>query len=497
MKRTLTRGICAMAACVALLGVAPAGTFGVATAHGAVVSSADDVDRIYLRSGRIVEGRIIQETSTEIRMEVVVGGIKAPTTYSKDEVLRVERGDAQESDDAAESGESDGGVDVDRLRERLRGGGESVDPSLAGAPTVYHMPLRGWLGSDINTRIVSEMLEDARRQEPDFLVIEIDRRWQRSVFEDAPDDLGNASKFDEFSVADEIEALFTKEMPRTWRKIPHIVVWVKSAMGGAAFLPFVGDEIYFHPDGRMGGVGNLGELFGSTGDHVVRQKQRSLRLARAQGMAIAGGYDYRIVTAMTMRAYELSYRAVGGTVELFEGVASRANEQTLTENGTIRENQDSLRDVVRGTGDDVLTLKAETAKTLGVSKGNAETFNDVLAGMGILRNHRKLDGRAEKIMDDWIVQLDELGRTMPQMWEDYQQVAVGRNGVDDEREAIGRRMRILQDIKRLIDRYGNALFVPEGLFGIEKLPPAWGVPQPGDLEILLEQHRVQLMGLNG
>ncbi|MFX8523840.1 hypothetical protein ABTM10_20375, partial [Acinetobacter baumannii] len=74
----------------------------------------------------------------------------------------------------------------------------------------------------------------------------------------------------------------------TIRSGKRVVFWIKRAMVGAAFLPFVSKEIYFLPEGRMGGIGTLQDF--DLGDKRVNEKQISLRLGHAEGIAIQGGY---------------------------------------------------------------------------------------------------------------------------------------------------------------------------------------------------------------
>ena len=49
-------------------------------------------DRVVLRSGKIVDGRILEESDTQIVMNVVVAGIVAKTTYPKSDILEIKRG---------------------------------------------------------------------------------------------------------------------------------------------------------------------------------------------------------------------------------------------------------------------------------------------------------------------------------------------------------------------------------------------------------------------
>ena len=456
-----------------------------------VTAAAEPLDTIVLRNGREIKGRIESETPTEVRIVVVYAGIEAPTSYPRDEILSIVRAVRTDAADGApEATETTAPVSRRSSRD------DRSITALSGdqAPSVFHVRLAGDLGTDIAVAPVRDALEasvgadtDSYGNEtaPDYLIIELDRLWADAIGQDLGDDVAN---FDEFSIGQEIIDVIIKEMPKKWDRQPHIVVWVKSAMGGAAFIPFVADSMVFHPEGRMGGVGNLGQLAAGVGDEVVRQKQRSLRLARAQGIAIEGGYDYRLVTAMTMSQYELSYRLNGGVAELFERTPLNPGEILLTEDGTDPGNIDSLRQRVTGTGNDWLTLREEAARHLGVSKGTAETLDDVLDVLGIFRDHRMLDNRSDRLMANWSRSLKRAERELPKMWREYNEINVGGT-YQESRRALGRRIRMLEDIKGMINRFNGEAEYPA------LIPQRLGVPTPENLNVLIEQNRVQLIQL--
>ena len=108
-------------------------------------------------------------------------------------------------------------------------------------------------------------MRDAKKFEPDVLVVVMDNDWSMALVNGlAEQDLSDEfSNFDQFSIADKIEPLFTERIETEWSKQPRLVFWVKQAMGGAAFLPFTSPEIYFSRDARLGGIGYLDRLFGS------------------------------------------------------------------------------------------------------------------------------------------------------------------------------------------------------------------------------------------
>lgn len=463
-------GAVSAVALIAAAGSVPMVVGASASAAVSAVSAEDPLDQLILKGGRVIEGVILSETADEVRMKVIVAGISAPATYKKAEILeivRAARGEEAEADSGS-SLASDSGI-------------PAVEPMISSsmtAPSVYMIHLEGQFGRDISPTPVRDAVEKARKEQPDFLVVYLNNDW--SFFGgEIPDDYQVA--FDWFSVADKIEPIFTKEIELNWEKQPEVIFWVRNAMGGAAFLPFMADKIYMHPEGRIGGIGTLEQMFEGVGDEVVRQKQRSLRLARAQGLAIAGGYDYRLVDAMARRSYVLSYDPTTG--ELLERMPENPGEIVLTDDGKD-DRADTMRQLVTGDGDDVLTLKPKEAIQIGVSAGTAKDEEELLELLGILRNHRMIESRSDQILESWADRVDRAERQIPRLWEDYNEVP-GGGDPNEQRRAIGRRISILKEMQNLYRRYGEA-FNPMG----------GGVPNISNLELRIEQHEIELLLIN-
>lgn len=155
-------------------------------------------------------------------------------------------------------------------------------------------------------------MDEARQLEADYIIITVDTDWHQfgdPLKSDLPEDI--IGQFDQFFRTKKMIPLFEEKM-LSWERKPKVVFWVKQAMGGAAFLPFMSDTMYFHPDGKIGGIQGIFLMFGGQGDRVVVEKQISLRLTTARGVAIQNGYDPRLIEAMTRGDYVLSYRLVGG-----------------------------------------------------------------------------------------------------------------------------------------------------------------------------------------
>ena len=432
------------------------------------VSRTKDV--LIFKDGRIVEGRIIEETATEIRFEVRVGTITAPTVYRKSDILDVQRGAATDEPQAPAT----------NVRDERRDASPRVtgDP---GAPGVYVMEMTGRFGRDISVTPIRNVLDDARQYKPDVLIVVIDNAWTLSDGSDAPDD---TAAFGQIFLAEDIEPIFTQEIPQKWGYTPRIVIWVKKAMGGACFLPFNFREIYFHPDGKMGGIGNLIYQYGTTGDEMVREKLFSAGMGHARGMANHGGYDPRIVTAMARADYVLSYRMVGGRAELLERLPEGPNEFLLTNDGTKDEFKDSIQALARGEGKNTLTLNAKVARDLGVSKGTVSDLDELLFELQLHRRHNLIEGRAKQIWERWGKDVTEGEREIRRLMEEYGRIQV-QGDYNQRAAARAQQIRVLQRVQQILKRFEEV--VKLGLMRLENVPSAQ------QIDVMIEQIRQEQM----
>lgn len=355
---------------------------------------------------------------------------------------------------------------------------------------VYHFDLTGVFAKDITQTPIREVIKDAKEYKPDYIIITLNNTWDGSLFGGLREvSIGDSdiTAFDQLFRAEDIEPILTREIPAEWDKQPIIVYWVKQAMGGAAFLPFSCSNIYMTPDARIGGIGGMDELFDGVGDEVVREKQRSLRMGHARGMFIQGGYDTRVCRAMAERSFVLSYTNTGGKTELLERMPQGPTEFLLTDDGGTGEqgSADSMEDEVRQQGDDHLTLKADTALYIGVSKGTAANMQQLLFQLGIDRNSKLVEGSGNRIMQQWRDAVKKAPRQLQDIAREYQQAgAQTGNDVRDRRRAISTQIRKLKEMESLIKRYEEAIGPELGRYGI---------PDLGTIGQLKVQHELQLL----
>lgn len=451
-----------------VLGPSLGGGFGPAEARAAFLVM-EGGDTLLMRSGQIIEGEVIEETDTTVTFKVMVGSISAEQVYKKSDILKIERGEDSAPDEDAAAAPT----------------AEAADPVRGAHPdakNVYVIELKGKFGEDISQSPVRDAVKDAKKHGADYIIVVMDNDWSvMGGMVDLPDD-PEAAEFDELFRAEDIAPVLTSEIRKEWENPPKVVFWVKQAMGGAAFLPFISDTVYMHPESRWGGVGNLSMIFGSMGDEMVRQKQYSLRMGHAEGLANLGGYDYRILRAMARIEYVLSVKYEGGRPVLLENkMPENPDEYLLTDDGE-GEREDTDRQRASGEGDDVLTLTAELAKKLLISKGTASTIDDVLYQLGIARQANLIEGRSEQIMESWTRGLDNGRRELRRLWNDYGRIQVGGD-YDERQRARGRQIAILNDMLRMYMRYG------------EGISAQWrgqnGIPSEPFIKALIDQIKLQ------
>ncbi|RMD64764.1 MAG: hypothetical protein D6824_03550 [Planctomycetota bacterium] len=437
--------IALLVAGAALLGAAPGGAAPSPAQAQATTSEADNLDTIVLRNGRVVKGRILEETDAYVKIVVVVAGIEAETTYNRSEILRVVR--------ASKERPSKPQQPTTPTRPPSPAAQEHKAPRQTSpgqhVPVLYILPLKGHIVGDpvgyeylaqarrndiITVTPFKQALEDARKHDPDVVVIEIDA--------DSP------AGFDGMFVAQP----FYEVVEQAMKEGVRIVFWVKRAVAGAAFLPFISPEIYFKSDGLLGGVGNLSDL--DYGDRWVTEKQISLRLGIAEGYAIQGGYDPALVRAMARRENWLFVRWEGGKPVYLEREPRPSDGPGWTLLSDDGEGDNADTSVVEQ--NDVLQLNADWAQRLLVAKGVADTVEDLAFLLGFGDGYRLERGKARKILEDWSKRVASAVEEIQRQQDVVDENGSGGSG-EDARIALGKQIAALRRIRSLMTVYAEAL----------------------------------------
>lgn len=448
--------------------------------------SGTDQDVLVLRDGTILTGTIVSEDKTKVVFKRMIAGIPYQEEIELKKIAEIKKASKKPSDTPAPAGDKPSeekpadeksGADGAPAPEKADNSKKVEDVVGIGDGNAYYwIKLDGVLGRDISQTPVRDMVRDAREHKADVIIIEVNSRWTGRI---APEYIAYADPGRTATQVFRIEpitTIFTNDIPKEWTYKPRLVMWVKEGRGGIAPLPFVAPEMYFHPLGQLGALGGLESLFDGVGDEVVREKQRSLRLGHLEGLLRAGGYDYRIMRAMTRREYilTLGFDANGNAVML-DRRPETAGEELLTDSGEKSE-ADDMSAVAGGVGNDWLTLNARTAGLLGVSKGTADSQDELLLALGLDRSGKKIVSKSSKIMDDWKTSLDRAERALKKASREFADVRVEQpGGWNERRQARAKQKKYLQEMKRIQTQWGEGL-LPEFL-GQNRIP---GIPEIDD-----------------
>jgi hypothetical protein len=131
----------------------------------------------------------------------------------------------------------------------------------------------------------------------------------------------------------------------------------------------------------------------------------------------------------------------------------------LKDNGTdVKERRDNVKDVVRMKGNDFLTLDAVTAQKIGLSKGTADTVEDLLFDMGIPRNYAIVKNKSDKIFADWRKKVADAEKQILRLYDQYNSVQVKQPGGFKERTAArSQRKTILRQILSVVQSYEESM----------------------------------------
>ncbi len=444
MLKRLLSGFLATALMIACVGIVSHGASPAAHADDAQTEQPK-LDQVIFLDGRTVQGEILEMDDSQVVMMVHFGNF-APvrTTYNRSQIIEIKRG-AIAVDAPAGGHPKANAVPGARKQENLN---PDIDPDAA---KLYIVELDGTFGVTTSQTPLVQMFEDVDRVFNDLIeerlgpgrthmVVDPTLRDKHIVVLKMNTSSDPRMGFDALFRTTDLKSIFFDNMRDKGRRV---VFWIEEANDGAAFLPWLSTEIYFHSDGEMRFTSDL-EAF-ATGDSMVDEKLIAARLAIARGYGIEGGHGEKaglIIDAMARSSNWLIYRMEGGKPVLRnEKPTPQMLEEgwiILSDNGQDQfKDENPLREF-----NDRLVLNADRAYMLGFSKGTADTTEDLAFELGIQRNFAVLEHRAERIFDEWTEQfetaLEQVNQRDGDIWAE-----IGRIQIEgDYRERTRARGRI-------------------------------------------------------
>lgn len=447
LKKMMLTAAMALGVGVAMVAVEP-----VFVPHAVAGSdfNEDQLDELIMNNGKVIKGWILSETDREVRIRVLIAGIQSEATYPKDEIIKITRAEERpaEDDTKPEASIKDTG-----LKTKDGPASDEEDPDQT---KFYVVTLKGDWGHQVSETPLRELFRDVDKTFDDKIerlggegiveVVDPAVRDKHVLVVRMDTETDPRRGFDGIWRTEELGPIFEREMESGRR----IVFWVKKAGGGAAFLPWISREIYFTPDGYMGGFGTL-QWF-QFGDEWVTEKQISLRLGHAEGFIIKGGYAEHVplVRAMARAEYWLLFRWEGGRpVYLQDGF-------DLQEDGSL----DGWE--VLCNNKNVFDLNADWANKLQISHGTAATVDELAGLMGVSHNYKVMkDSDGQEIFADWRSEIDKVWEKIRPgsqqerrgtLWQDFDKIEVAGDYYD-RKKARGKQLRILGEIRSLVVRY--------------------------------------------
>lgn len=423
--------------------------------------------------GTVVRGQILEENATSLTMMVEFPGMPAvKTTYLKSEIVEIKRD--LPVDAAALAVDAPKAKDKDKPADRVK---EQQAPTATAedeAAKIMVVKFEGEIGFDITRTGVQEMFKAVDKEFNDLDSsgsVKPERKDKNILVIHVNAQTNEQRGFDGFWEGEKLATTFERE----FNKGRRVVFWIERAVAGAANIVLISPEIYWKNEGQLEGAGDLGKF--DIGDKMVNEKQISLRLGHAEGIPIKGGYGevgVAVVRALARQTNWLTVRMEGGKPIILERAPT---EKDFAENPNWTVLKDDAegknKDAKLTEGNDKLRLRADWARNLGISKGTAETVEDLAFQFGVQRNWKEIEKpRAQKALDDWSDAVEAAlarinprpgpGRPRGTLWRDLDDVR-GENPTTfaERQKNLARQLNILNQIQGQITRF-KEVFDDEG-----------------------------------
>ncbi len=425
----------------------------------------DKFVELVLADGRVIKAELISESATEYRVlaHLMEGFPAVETTFRKSNVKEIRRG-------VAIAGASTPTTKPETAKPGDSKPAATPDPKSAeGAAKIILTRVDGDVGFDFSptplTKFFELVDEEFNDIGPDGHVVSEHRKDHIVVFRFNTQTDVRQGLTGMFSIMD-LKNILDEEINKGRR----IVFWVEKGLNGAAILPMMSPEIYFTDRGVLYVTDDMEDF--SFGDPVVREKQISLRVVHAQGFPIRGGYTEvgpPLILAMVRRTYEFWYKKVGDKVYATNNTppADEIDQWIqLSDNGT-GDNKDDADDITTVFGNDRVWLDAERAYELGISKGVANSLDDIAFHLGVGRHYQQVlkDG-GEDIFRRWRGELERSlaqiatgqdGRPRGELWREFDKA----DELGTAAAVLGKRKNTLEKIVAQLRKY-KEVFDPDG-----------------------------------
>lgn len=396
----------------------------VATVALALCQSAFATDRVTLKSGEVLEGRIEQELNGYIWFTARIGGIDQSRTFAPDDIAKIERD--------IEGGASD----------------PAPAPGVAGRPA----PTPAANAPIDDPNVTKGVVISLGGPEGDMVGLYMAAKPVREVMQDLIDDGVDVVVFHVASgggMLIEIEPLV--ETIKEYKQHFTVVAWIDHAISAAAMTSHVIEDIYFKTSGSYGACTGF-----RSPTQVVEGRELEEVLYFMERVSAWGRKSPYIMRAM----------------QIHEPLSASVNE-----NGDVTWYQSLDGEHEVSNGQYILTFNSDQAEELKFSRGTADTLDELTSLLG--RGEIQWLGEqrqgviypvseAEQHQIDFRLMVQKAEQRLGEYFAKYQMARGAIGGDQQTRAAMGQRaLQALGEIKRLVENNPN-FALTSGLGTIEE-----------------------------
>lgn len=315
-----------------------AASIALALSVGALVATDAFADKITLKDGTVLEGKIVREGEDFVIFKIKVGSIEQEKIFDRKEITKLERDDpAPKTDEAMAAKEAEAKKSADAKKAEGRHTGATRVAILNfGPPSSWQGGYGDMVGVQISAEAFRKAIPLLEKAKVDVVVIRVNSGGGYGL---------EVGKFHQ---------IFEKEYKPRFRT----VAWIESAISAAAMSPWVIEEMYFFPKG------NIGACTGWSGNLVATKGfQLEMMLVQMEEASKLGKKDPSIMRAMQVLDAPLSV--------------------DIDESGKVIWMQNEQGKYVLNPKTQIYTMTASEAVQFGFARGVAANNDELAKAMGL------------------------------------------------------------------------------------------------------------------
>ncbi|HMN42074.1 MAG TPA: hypothetical protein PKE29_14615 [Phycisphaerales bacterium] len=382
-------------------------TLAFAVAGAALLAPDALADKIVLKDGTVLEGKIVREGDKFVFFRVKVGTVESDQFLRMEDIKSIERDDATPKTDEAlkAAAEAKAAANKDEAKsEHGHTGATRVAILNFGAPSEWQGKYGDMVGVQVSADAFRRAIPLLEKDKVDVVVVRVKSGGGYGL---------EVPKFNE---------IFDKEYKTRFR----LVAWIESGISAAAMSPWVIEEMYFYPQG------NIGACTGWSGNLVaVKGIQLEMSLHEMEIASALGKKNPAIMRSM----------------QIMEPLSVDVDEH-----GVVTWRQDEDGQYLLNKRGNIFTMKADQAIQFGFGKGIASTKEELAKAMG-LREVEWAGQAATDLINKSIADNDAVEKHNKIVLQKYQlAIGLAQQLPDKERRGIelAKAKRLLAELRKMV-----------------------------------------------